>query len=71
MKYIIYEEKNGDIFTEEFETEAEAIKRAEYIYDHLTDYDKKQRTAFYVIESADPDENSEQHLDGTIARTWI
>ena len=55
MRYIIYDEVNGDIFTEEFETAAEAIKTAKYLWSMLTDYDKRRRTTFCVLKVYDPD----------------
>ena len=67
MKYIVYDEvKNGDIFTEEFETAAEAIKRAKYLWSMLTDYDKRRRNAFCVLKLWDPD--NPDTLDGD--RVW-
>ena len=65
MEYIVYMEKHGDIFTEEFETEAEAIQRGEYLFEHLTDYDRKQYTTFCVITPYAPDT-----FDGDIVRRW-
>ena len=67
MEYIIYNEVNGDIFTEEFETASEAIKRAKYLWSMLTDYDKKRRTTFCVLKLWDPD--NPDTLDGD--RVWI
>lgn len=65
MKYTVYMEKHGDIFTEEFETEAEAIQRGEYLFEHLTDYDRKQYVTFCVIKPYAPDT-----FDGDIVRRW-
>ena len=71
MKYIVFDErKNGQIFTEEFESKEEAIEFAEYDWDRRTSHDKKNTTAFYVLESANPDEDAEDHFDGDIIRTF-
>lgn len=65
MRYIIFDaRKNGQIFTEEFEDKEEAIEYAEYEWDRRTEYDKKNTTGFYVLESANPDEDAEDHFDG-------
>lgn len=66
MKYIVMDERRdgtGDIFTAEFETLAEAVREAESQLTHLTAQEQKQRTV-YVLESANPDEEAEDHLDG-------
>lgn len=66
MEYIVYDEVHGDIFTEEFKTAAEAIKRAKYLWSMLTDYDKRRRTTFCVLKLDDPD--NPDTLDGD--RVW-
>lgn len=55
MGYIVYDETRGDIFIEEFETAAEAIKRAKYLWSMKSDYDKRQCTTFCVLKLYDPD----------------
>ena len=65
MKYVLINEKNVEIFTEEFETAEEAIKEGENKWGSLSAYDKKKHHAFYVIESVNPDEEAVNHLDGT------
>lgn len=64
MKYIIMHEKNGDVFTDEFETKSEALKTAAIQWNCLSYSDKKHSHAFYIIESVNPDENAENHYDG-------
>lgn len=66
MKYIIVDVKDGDMFTEEFRSKDEAIKRLDYLWDHLTPNEQEKREAFYLIESANPDPEAEDHLDGYI-----
>lgn len=71
MKYIVFDErKNGQIFTEEFESKEEAIEFAEYDWDRRTSHDKKNTTGFYVLESVNPDEDAEDHFDGDVIRTF-
>ena len=67
MKYIVFDErKNGQVFTEEFESKDEAIESAEYEWLRRTEYDKKNTTGFYVLESANPDEDADDHFDGDV-----
>ena len=70
MKYIIIDEKNGETFTEEYSTAADAVRRAAYEWDCLSDHDKQLRTAFYVLESVNPDEDADNHLDGNPVERW-
>lgn len=56
MKYILIDwVKDGDLFTEEFETAEEAIETASYEWDHLSTHDKNKRSEFYVLESVNPE----------------
>ena len=65
MKYIIIDQiKNGDLFTEEFETKNEAIEAAQASWNHLSPLDKSRRESFYVLESVNADEEAVDHLDG-------
>lgn len=70
MKYIIMDYKDGDCFTDEFENKEEALQEAEGQWEHLTRCDQKHRTAFYVLESINPDENAPDHYDGNIVKRW-
>lgn len=71
MRYIIIDVKNGDIFNKEFETKEEALRQAEIDFSYLTKADKKERSDFYVLESINPDEEAENHFDGTEVKRWI
>lgn len=71
MKYVIVEVVKEDMFNEEYETAEEAIKAADVIWEHLSNFDKKQRTEFYVLESENPDENAINHMDGTPIKIYI
>ena len=64
MKYIIIDENNGDMFNKEYESREEALKQAEIDWGYLTDREKEKRTAFYVLESVNPDEEAPDHYDG-------
>ena len=70
MKYIIMDYVNGDCFTDEFEDKEEALREAEEQWEHLTRFDQKHRTAFYVLESVNPDEEAPDHYDGDIVKRW-
>lgn len=71
MKYIIIDEKNGDIYDTECATREEALKEAEKQWNQLSEFDKKKRTRFEVLESVNPDEEAENHFDGDIIKSWI
>ena len=70
MKYIVMDYRDGELFTEEFDSEEEAIVAAEYDWEHLADKEKMHRESFFVLESINPDEEAENHLDGNIVRRW-
>jgi hypothetical protein len=36
----------------------------------LTEHDQQHRTAFYVLESINPDEDAPDHYDGEIIKRW-
>lgn len=71
MKYIIIDVKKGDMFNKEFDNKAEALKQAEIDFSYLTKADIKEREAFYVLESINPDEEAENHYDGEVVKRWI
>lgn len=64
MKYIVIDSRKNDEFTKEFETADEAIAWAEYEWSRMTTHDKKDCAAYYVLESVNPDEDADDHLDG-------
>lgn len=70
MKYLVIDERKNEIFAEEFETETEAIKKADAEFNSLTPGDKKRVVAFYVLESVDPDPESVDHFDGDIIKSY-
>ena len=71
MKYIIIDQTKTDMFTKEFDNQAEAVKVASEDFAYLTEADKKQRTDYFVIESCDPDEESAAHFDGRVVARFI
>ena len=71
MKYILIDQTMTDSFDEEFNNLEEAIKAGDRAFDQLTEHDKKQRTAFYLLESINPDESAENHYDGNIVKEWM
>lgn len=71
MKYIFIDEVRGDIFSQEFETESEAIAQADGEWHLMANCDKKKRNSFYVLESINPDEDAVNHFDGNVIKSWI
>lgn len=71
MKYILVDQTTTDAFTEEFETKEEAIAAGDRQFNYLTESDLKERTAFYVLESINPDEEATNHFDGEIVKEWL
>lgn len=71
MKYVLCDRiKNGDLFTEEFADKEEAMEQAAREWDWLTETDKKRRDGYFLIESDNPDEGAENHLEGNIIGIW-
>lgn len=68
--FVVIDSKDGDLFTEEYCTEDDAIEAAEAAWDKLTDAEKASREAFYVIKSVNPDPDAQDHLDGDIVKEW-
>ena len=71
MKYVVMDERKdgtGDLFNDEFETAEEAINAAKWKWSYLTNMEKKERT-IWVLESVNPDEESEHHFDGDVILT--
>lgn len=64
MKYLIVDEHKNETFVKEFETKEEAIKEADWEWNHLNENDKKSRQAYYILESVNPDPDAENHFDG-------
>lgn len=69
-KFIVMDFTKSDIFIEEFDTEEAARHYADDAWDRLTKYDRNRREAFYILESANPDEESEDHFDGEYVKKY-
>ena len=70
MKHIAVYTTGTDIFTDEFNDKEEALSFAADKWEHLTEAEKEKCTGFYVLESVNPDEEAENHFDGTPVKTW-
>lgn len=71
MKYIVMDWTQEDLFVKEFESEEEAVEYADLEFCRLTEHDKQNRNAFYVLESVAPDEEAADHFDGEIVKRYI
>lgn len=71
MKYVLIDATDVDWFLKEFDDVNEAIAEGDDDFCRLTKNDKNRRREFVLIESADPDEDAENHLDGNEVRRWI
>lgn len=70
MKFIVIYDTGADMFADEFSDKEEALSFAADKWEHLTEAEKKKYAGFYVLESANPDEEAENHFDGTPIKTW-
>lgn len=64
-KYIVIHDINGDSFTTGFDKVEDAIADAQTQWRYLTRNEKK-KSHIYVLESANPDVESDNHLDGNV-----
>lgn len=64
-KYIVIHEINGDSFTTGFDNMEDAITEAQTQWRYLTRNEKK-KSHIYVLESANPDVEADNHLDGNV-----
>ena len=70
MKYLFVNASRNNEEVEEFGTREEAISRADAVWYAMWDYDKKNRDAFYVLESVNPDPEAADHFDGTPIKVY-
>lgn len=72
MEYLVLrKQKNStDEEVDEFKTFEQAEKFADEEYNHLCDKDIKNNEYFIILKSVNPDEESEEHLDGDIVKTY-
>lgn len=71
MRYLLIDEKNGDIFEKAFETKEQAIAAGDREWAGLTAYDKKQRDAFYILESVTDDADAQNRYDGDVIKDYL
>ena len=70
MKYVLIDDCQTDIYTEEFNDLEAAIKEGNNQFERLTKTDLKRRKAFFLLETVNPDPEAENHFDGDIIKTW-
>jgi len=72
MEYLVLrKQKNStDEEVDEFKTFEQAEKFADEEYNHLCSKDIKNNEYFIILKSVNPDEESEEHLDGDIVKTY-
>ena len=66
MKYLVIDRRKYTEFVEEFDNKEEAIKYAKDDFCHMRKSDQEARSEYYVLESVNPDEDSENHYDGDV-----
>ena len=69
--YLVLDDCGTEIFEDAYTSAEDAFAAAERAFNRLTGHDIKRRTALYVLETVDPDSDSEHHLEGTVLRTCI
>ena len=73
MKYLVVDNQMQYGATEEikeFEILEDAMEYAEYSWNCMSNSDKMHTTAYYLLESVNPDEESDDHYDGDIIKRW-
>ena len=71
MKYVLIDQTDTDMYTREFDNIEDAIDAGDTDFARLTKHDLKRRSEFYLLESANPDEDAENHLDGDVVKSWM
>ena len=72
MKYVIVDERdNGQGFYEEYDSREKAIQEADKEWNRYTTAEEKRHTtAFYILESVNPDEDAPNHFDGNDVKRY-
>lgn len=65
MRYILVNDTRYDYDSEEFDSLAAAVIKAQDIWGHLTRAEKDTHDV-YVLDSANPDEEADNHMDGDV-----
>lgn len=63
-KYILIERTGNEQVTSEYDDKFEALSELHTGWLHMSRADQEKVTDFYVLESANPDEDADNHLDG-------
>lgn len=69
-KYIFIEGQKGSEWPQEFNTKEEAIKVADYSWNHREEADRQATEYAYILESVNPDEETPDHFDGDIIKIY-
>lgn len=70
MRYAVIDVKDGDMFDTNYKTKEEALKAADKAWAYLTEKEKKNREAFYVVECEKDDEEAPDYYDGNIVKDY-
>lgn len=71
MRYLVIDQNTKyDEFVEEFNTKEEAITFADNEWKGMVKADRDKRVAFYILESVDPDPESDDHFDGDFVKIY-
>lgn len=60
----------NDSEVEEFNSQEEAIKRADTVFNNMCKTDKEKCGSFYVLKSVNPDPEGENHFDGDFIKIY-
>ena len=72
VKFLVIrkQKRSMDEYVDEFETLEEAVEFADDEYNYYCDNDRKNCEYFYILESVNPDKESENHYDGNYAKIY-
>ena len=71
MRYLVIDQSTKyDEFVEEFNTKEEAIAFADKEWKGMVKADQDSTVAFYILESVNPDPESEDHYDGDFVKIY-
>lgn len=71
MKYVVVQLWNTHCKVIEQATLEEALQTAEKEYSNLSLEQLQEMTSFYVLESSDPNPDSDLHFDGNIIQSYL
>lgn len=70
MRYVLIDEKRGNMYAQEFENKAVGIDAGDKLWHIMEKADQDNSDAFYLLESVNPDEDAADHFDGDIVKAW-